>query len=221
MNKSKTLFWIYFVLFFFINTYIYFSLLNNFLPYVSNFTNVVILFFLVILVIPFTAFVAESITKFSLRSGLNKRKNFTLFVTGIVFVTVAIASFQTYDNYREKNLNEVIEFDKNKWEYIIVGHDLRLEKQEHQAFAESFQALFEQYTVKKIPDREWDPDVSKENGFNFTAYYGDKTITVSIFENRVSSIDKGYFEIIDGPMNMNWLDKLYDEGIGEQLTSNK
>lgn len=195
--------------------------MNRFLPWIDNLTNIVVLFILVIVVIPFTAFVAEWITKFSLRSGLNRRRNFTLFVTGIIFVTVAVASFQMYDNYREKNLNEVIQFDKNAWDYIIVKHDLRLDKEEHQAYAESLQALFEQYTVRKIPDHKWDSDVSKENGFNFTVYYEDKTMMVNIYENRISSIENGYFEIIDGPMNMNWLDKLYDEGIGEQLAHDK
>lgn len=195
--------------------------MNRILPWSGNLTNIAVLFILLLIVIPFTAFVAEWITKFSLRSGLNRRRNFTLFITGIIFATVSIASFQTYNEHREKSLNEVIQFDKHAWEYIIVGHDLRLDKEEHQAYAESFQALFEQYTVKKISDRAWDSDVSKENGFSFSFYYKDNITMVNIYENRISSIEKGYYEIIDGPMNMNWLDKFYDEGIGEQLAQNK
>ncbi|MHA6252475.1 hypothetical protein [Oceanobacillus sp. CAU 1775] len=220
MNKSKALFWIFFTILFFIHFYIFLFIADRFLFWGTNFANIFFVFIFVIVVIPTTAFVAEWTTKFSMRIGLKKKKNFIIFVSSLVILTASVLTITTYNDYREKGLNEVIQFNKNNWEYIILGHDLRLDKEAHYAFGESLEALLEQYTVKKMPDRDWNPDVSKENGFNFTVYDNDNVIIASIYEHRINFLNDGnYYEVLDGPINMNWLDKMHEEGIGEKLAA--
>lgn len=212
MSKSKSLFWLLFITLLIISSSIYHFIWNLFFNAGTNLSNLAFIFLFVIAVIPISAYFAEKLTKLSLRKGLSKNRNFKIFISFILITTVSVISFSIYNDYREKTLNEVIHFNPNNWEYIMVNDTLKLDKEEHAAL---FNELFNRYHVKKMSDRDWDSDVSKEHGFSITIFTDkDEIIMASIYENRMVYYNDGkYYTILDGPIDFAWLDGLYSKSV--------
>lgn len=130
-------------------------------------------------------------------------------ITILIAVILAILIIITVNNYREKGLDDVISYDIANFNYLIINGDLKTDKKE---YAKGLKKLLGQYRVKKMKDREWDSDVSKEKGVSITIYIKDKPIMASIYEYRVVFYNDGdYYKVINGPINMDWVDKMYNE----------
>lgn len=111
---------------------------------------------------------------------------------------------------KDKGLDEVINYNIENFDYLVINNELKTDKKEH---AEELSELLGHYQVKKMKDRDWDSDVSKENGFLITIYSNDEPILLaSIYENRLVFYNDGeYYKVLNGPIDMGWLEKMYNK----------
>lgn len=138
---------------------------------------------------------------------MKKKKG--LYLTIFIAIMVILPSTLIFNHYKVKDLDDVINYKLAHFDYLMINHDLNTDKKEH---AEEFKEFLGQYQVKKMKDREWDSDVSDETGFSITIYSKGKPILASIYENRVVFYNKGnYYKVVNGPIDMDWVDKMYNE----------
>ncbi|GLO65249.1 hypothetical protein MACH08_10330 [Oceanobacillus kimchii] len=64
-----------------------------------------------------------------------------------------------------------------------------------------------QYQVKKINDRDWNSDVSKETGFMIEIRTENEVVMASIYENQLMSINNNgdYYKVVNGPIEIRWV----------------
>lgn len=205
--KAKTLFWIFFIILGGINTILSFYTIDYLIPWDNPEITIIGVLIYILVIIPLTAFLAEKATKISLRVGLEKRRNFIIFLVIIVMIPIVMV----FNENREKWLDEVIQYQTTNIEYIMIGHDFNnsTDKEEH---AEELKELLSQYRVKKMRDSEWDSHEPSEKSYQITIYSKGKPIMASIYENRVLSLNRGnYYRVINGPIDLTWFDELYEE----------
>ncbi|WP_047982462.1 hypothetical protein [Ornithinibacillus contaminans] len=209
MNKSKGLFFIFFIFLLFISSYIYGLIYIKFIPWNYDFTDIIYVLLYFIAVIPLTAFVAEKLVKYSLRKGLDKDKTVKIFIPIMIAVPIILISIYLVDDYREKGLEDVISFNSSNIDYILVNDNLQTDSKEQ---ADSLQEFLSQYQVKKMKNDEWNSDVSNEKGFRITIHSNDKPIGASIYENRLVSYNSGdYYKVVNGPIDMDWVEEMMEE----------
>ncbi|WP_077595894.1 hypothetical protein [Oceanobacillus kimchii] len=83
----------------------------------------------------------------------------------------------------------------------------------HQKMTEDHQAVkkmvefLSQYQVKKINDRDWNSDVSKETGFMIEIRTENEVVMASIYENQLMSINNNgdYYKVVNGPIEIRWV----------------
>ncbi|KGR79038.1 hypothetical protein [Ureibacillus manganicus] len=205
--KAKTLFWIFFIILGGMNTVLIIYIIDHLIPLNKTGKTIIALVIFIVAIIPLTGFLAEKVTKISLRLGLEKRRNFIIFLAIIVMIPIMMI----FNENREKDLDEVIQFQTKNVDYIIIGNEFenRTVQEKH---AVELKELLNQYRVKKMKDSEWDPDVSKEKGYYITIYSKGKPIIASIYENRILSVNRGnYYHVLNGPIDLTWFDELYEE----------
>lgn len=204
--KSTTLFWILFFMIGLMNLYIFAFIVDRVIPWENPVKTIVSIFVFLIVMIPLTVILSEKAAKASLKLGLEKQKNFLLFLAIIVMIPLIML----FNENREKGLDEVIQFQPKHVDFILIGHDhIRTDKEEH---AKQLKELLSQYRVKKMKDSDWDADVSREKGFQITIYEKGKPIIAFVYENRVSSLNRGnYYYVLNGPINLTWFEQFFEE----------
>lgn len=133
-----------------------------------------------------------------------KRKVF-IFLT-ILLIAIGIFSYKIIDQNKEKNLGELIIFDPSKVQSIIIDFEWNTEQKEQ---VEEFKDFLGQYRVKKMKDHEWNSDVSKEKGILVTVYIDNEIIMASIYENRLNLVNDGYYKVLNGPIDIDWINEIY------------
>ncbi|WP_017795937.1 hypothetical protein [Oceanobacillus kimchii] len=78
--------------------------------------------------------------------------------------------------------------------------------EDHQAVKKMVEFL-SQYQVKKINDRDWNSDVSKETGFMIEIRTENEVVMASIYENQLMSINNNgdYYKVVNGPIEIRWV----------------
>lgn len=201
MNRGKSLFWLMFVILLSAISAAYSSIYVWFIPWDTSILSV--LLFLVAIV-PLTAFLSERLVKFAIRKGLDRNR---AFMPAIIILPISLFAFVLYIDYREKGLDDVIEYDTENFEYLIIDDRYHSDNKEK---AEGLRDFFGVYRVVKMRDRDWDSDVSKENGFTLTIYSKGKPLVASVYENRVHS-DTDYYRVINGPIDLERMGQIFDE----------
>ncbi|TFB14146.1 hypothetical protein E3U55_14630 [Filobacillus milosensis] len=120
-------------------------------------------------------------------------------------------SLNIYNEYREKGLGEVIEYDTSDVEELVFyeGHPPYNWKTDEVEHADALKEFLSQYRVKKMSDDEWNTNVSKEKGFQVTIYLEDKIIMSTIYENRLmvlGSSSGSIFKVTNGPIDVEWVE---------------
>lgn len=144
--------------------------------------------------------------KHSQERGMGKIKKFIIFIAVIIAIPIIIM----INNPKEKGLDDVINYNIENVDYLAINNELKTDKKEN---IKDLSKLLSQYRVKKMKESDWDSDVSKENGFFISIYSnGEPIILASIYENRLVLYNTGeYYEVLNGPIDMGWVDKVYSE----------
>ncbi|MFJ7934523.1 hypothetical protein [Sporosarcina sp. NPDC096371] len=202
-TKSDFAFTLLVVIFFIL----YFKILAlawNLLIFVNAITDVINFIIVIFVVIP---------------AAYNSAKLFLKVVKKeiIVYLIVGIFAagflFSKYNEYREKNLGDLYAYHESSFESLefeYIGHD-PWSANEKQPMEELMEFL-SQYQVKKMKDSEWDSNLSGEKGFwAYTRYGKDRLEMVSIFGDRLIFASDGYYKVINGPVDMNWIESFNKE----------
>lgn len=135
------------------------------------------------------------------------------FVIGAIILI--FLSIKFYDDHRVKGLGDVIEYDINKFETLAFNEgymdsfDWRTDQKEH---AEKLDDFLSQYLVKKMKDKEWNPDLSEEKGFKMTIYTKGDPIIAFIYEYRLLFLnEQHYYEVVNGPIDINWVESYVEK----------
>ena len=140
---------------------------------------------------------------------INKR----YLISGLVVVIVIFFSMKIYNEYREKSLDEVIGYyssSLHSFVFKFIGDNIEWKTDKEVPLEELIEFL-SRYQVKKMKDVEWNSDVSKEEGFDISIYSKGKPILVSIYEERIHLLSgHGYYKVINGPINMDWVKKYHE-----------
>ncbi|WP_226674702.1 hypothetical protein [Mesobacillus jeotgali] len=149
-----------------------------------------------------------------------KKKNF--YILSIVIFIFLIYGVARWNDYREKNLADLL--DTSKIEKIYYNQ-LPI-KDEMAAYnrqltdGQSIQALItflSRYKVKKIGDRDF---VSEYPDEQFQLEYEDDRVTMpSIIERDVLLNDMYQYEITNGSVDYEWLEEFLERN-GEEVTIN-
>ncbi|MBO8155501.1 MAG: hypothetical protein H0Z32_03475 [Bacillaceae bacterium] len=208
-------YWIFFNVILFFISYIGY-LLGEKLYLWSSYITIIIGLILFVAIIPFAAYLADLLMKFTIDKNIYKKSIFKFFLVGMIVLPIALVSMTIYNEYREKNLSNVLGYDPShvkSMEFHLEGSSPFWKNNNHEAVLELYNFL-SQYHVKKMRDSEWDRDVSKETGFWFTIYTKGDIIRVSVYENRLilyGGRNSDYFSVTNGPIDMEWIANYNDK----------
>ncbi|TMW71041.1 hypothetical protein [Alteribacter natronophilus] len=132
-----------------------------------------------------------------------------LIITGAAAVIIFF-SIKTYDDYREKSLDDVMAYDTSEVDSLVMNHELITDNERH---AEELSAYLSQYQVRKMRNRDWDPDVSGTKGFDVSINGEDGTLAwAGIYEDRLHLYSRSaYYEILNGPIDMGWVGRFIED----------
>lgn len=143
------------------------------------------------------------------RTNIIKKKN--RYVVALIIVGGLIFSFMRWNDYREKDLVEVIDAEE-----IVEFHFADRTEEYHGVDfngkvtdPKSLQELadfFSQYRVKKEGGRNFSTKVPEEQ-FSFLIFYEDERITIpSLIERDILLFDMDQYTIVNGPVDYAWLE---------------
>lgn len=212
MYKNRD--WYYWILFsvilFFISYFAYFIAVKFYLS--SSYIGLIIgVMAFLVFIIPVSTFLASLLMKFIMHNKIDKKSSFKFIIAIIIILPIGLVAITNYNEYKVKNLENILRFDPTKVESMsfIFDGNIAWENSDVEASKELYNFL-SQYKVKKMRNNEWDGDVSKETGFIFTASTKSAIIIVSVFENRLMRSDAGHYLVTNGPIDMEWIVK-YNE----------
>ena len=207
--KGKFLFFIFLFILIPFSFYVYANIYDNYISWNNGYSTILAILIYLIVFIPLMAYLSEKLAKFSLKLGLDKRKNFIIFIAILITIPIIV----TINDYREKDLDDVISFNSKNFEQLILGNAWTTDKKEH---ADELIDFLSQYRIKKMKDDEWNGDVSKEKGFSIDIYLKDKSLGASIYENRVWVYRSGKsYHVVNGPIDIDWIEKKVQEEFDE------
>lgn len=208
-------YWIFFIVLLFFISYIAYILGEKFYLW-SSYITIIIGLILFVAIIPFAAFLADLLMKFTIDKNLYKKSIFKFLLVFMIVLPFALVFITIYNEYREKNLSNVLGYNPahvKSMEFHLEGSSTFWKNNNHEAVLELYNFL-SQYHVKKMRDSEWDRDVSKETGFWFTIYTKGDIIRVSVYENRLilyGGRNSDYFSVTNGPIDMEWIANYNDK----------
>ena len=209
-NRKNGYYWIIFSFMLFIISYIYYFLAEKYHFWSSFIVILTSVLLFIVVIIPCTVYLADRLMKFTLDKNIHKKSVFKFLLAFMILLPFAFVSITIYNEYREKNLTDVLNYDKNhvkSLQFHLDGSE-PWENNNDEAAKELYDFL-SQYNVKKMRDSEWDSDVSKETSFRFTIYTKGDIIIASVHENRLllfSDYSNGnYYSVTNGPINTEWI----------------
>ncbi|MCZ0703530.1 hypothetical protein J2T56_001731 [Natronobacillus azotifigens] len=202
--KAKFLFYIFLIILLLINSLLYraFSLyMFGVIP--TNwigFMNISVIIIYLFVVIPVSAYLAEQL-------AIQTRNRSVIFPIAIIGVPILVFSLHTINEYKVKGLDDILDYHSSKVELLVIngGHPNDEWSTDNREQIEQVTHFFSQYQGKKMKDRDWDGDVSNENGFKVSVYTEDKVIVASIYEERILSLNAGAYWIVGEPVDVDWV----------------
>lgn len=123
-----------------------------------------------------------------------------------IAVVVLLLLFTLYSDYKERRLDDVIIYNPStfhSFSFRLQGNEEW--KTDQKEPAEELIEFISQYRVKKMKNDEWDSNVSEEKGFEVSIISNDKPVSAVIYEDRIHLYSYGYYSIINGPIDMDWI----------------
>lgn len=219
MDKNRGLYWILFITILFIISYVYRFFIYEFIykritptwVAITDFMAVLIYF---IAIIPLTAFLSEKLATYAQSKELKNSKSFKLFIIVMMAIPITLFFAKIMNEYKEKNLDDVINYQStafNDFEFKFIGDHYDEWKTNEQETVEELIEFLSQYRVKKMKDDEWDSDVSQEKGFYMTIFLDGKPNMISIYEDRVLLYRSGGYKVVNGPIDIDWVEKYHEK----------
>ena len=141
----------------------------------------------------------------------NKRIRYLILAVIISGITYSLFVF---NDYREKDLDKVISFKLNNFTSLTVrdiNDTYELETDDSKAATELL-TFMQNYRVKKVSDRAFDDDLMNDRGFEIIINDGESDeIIALIHEYEVHNYEKGYYQVINGPIDLSWVKELNDK----------
>lgn len=213
--KRKTLFWIFFIMFVNLGTYMakqFYLFIIAIFPPITGF-NVLAILLYVLIAFPASAYFAEKVSYYSLDLGLDQRKPFVIFVTIVIIVPASLFTISKINEYKVKGLDHVIRYDVQDVHSIILNEGIEDGewKTKDETFMDKLNTFLGQYKVKKINEQEWDEKEIIGNGFTLSVYTEkgfQGALVASIYQNGLLFYNDGsYYEVINGPVDIEWIEK--------------
>lgn len=138
------------------------------------------------------------------------KKKYSYFLALIV-VGILVFSFLRWDDYREKDLVEVLDAEEIvEFRYTDRTEDYSTDTYngivKDQEPLQELATFFSQYRVKKEGGRDFDMKYPVEQ-FTFHIFYEDDRITIpSLIERDVFLFDMDRYKIVNGPVDYAWLE---------------
>ncbi|PKR76912.1 hypothetical protein CEY16_13990 [Halalkalibacillus sediminis] len=203
--KSKLLFWFFFIVLLVWSYYGFKYFFSEIFP--SNWNKniflslvAIILFWLIALSL--SGYLSEKLTKYSLKKGV-------LFTATMIAIPISVFSLMYLYEYRERELDVVISPHAEGFESISFYGDYEWRTDEKDNFDELNEFLG-QYRVEKMKDDEWNSDVSNEKGIHFNII-SNTHLSASIYEERIHLYPEGYFKVLNGPIDIDWVRNYIEE----------
>lgn len=170
------------------------------------FEIVLICVFLIFLVI--SGFIANKMTKQVMKKNLSNGTYVILF-TALLLVIPGGMLIKNMNSYQEQHLDHVLSYDMTKFQSLTYdGDGLSEWYTTNVEDAKEFNTFLSQYQVRKMKDNRWDSDVSEEQGFLITIYTeADDPIIATIYEHRLSVVNGDYYEVLNSPVDMDWVNQ--------------
>lgn len=141
-------------------------------------------------------------------------------IIGII-VVIIIISLKTVNDYRERNLVDLIKYKSTDFlslGFTTDGNKVQGNKgyewfTEDKKPADELLEFLGQYRVKKINEEEFSGNLNKEEifEFNFTISHSKaKPALVWVFGNKIHILSKGYYKVVNGPVEVEWI-RRYNE----------
>ncbi|TFD99447.1 hypothetical protein [Jeotgalibacillus salarius] len=207
-TSKNSYYWIYFIIICSLLLYAGYFLGEEFhlwSSYVGITAGVLVL---LIIIIPLTAYLADKLMKFTADKDLHEKRMFKFSLAFMMVLPVALVAGTIYNEYREKNLTNVLDYSPEHVEVMLLDSEVSSVQWEvsHAKAAKELFDFLKQYDVKKMRMTEWDTDVSEESRFVFTIYTKNDIIGASVYENRLILYNEGeYYSVTNGPVDIEWM----------------
>ena len=145
------------------------------------------------------------------KKGKNIIKNKYVYVFVIVVALAFVFGILRWNDYREKELVDVLEADK----IVAIQYEMDdvyiLDSVIDEKSIQELLEFFSQYKVKKEGPRNFTTKFPDEQ-FSFTFEYEDERITLpTLFERDVVLIEYDQYKITNGPIDYKWIENFMKE----------
>jgi len=123
----------------------------------------------------------------------------------LLAIVVLFFSFKLYDKYKEKNFADEMNYNPSSFESLTFSDKKSLAwREDTKEPVETLMNYLNNYQIKKNDKCTF----YSTKGFEFTIRSKDgKEKYVSIFNNCAYIMDYGLVEIVNGPVDMSWVQK--------------
>ncbi|MFC7321660.1 hypothetical protein [Halobacillus campisalis] len=133
-----------------------------------------------------------------------------IIILGIFF------SLKILNDYREKSLVDVISYHPGDYQSLGFTND-RGNVSSDQVYewwsydkepADELIEFLRQYRVKKIKYEKFEERLTKEESFEFAIRHSNANpVTGMVMENVIHMYNEDYYEVVNGPVNMEWIEE--------------
>ncbi|MFB1051452.1 hypothetical protein [Paraliobacillus sp. JSM ZJ581] len=136
---------------------------------------------------------------------MKNKKYITIgFIAAVLFFSVELIN-----DYKEKNLGDVVNFNPSDLNYLDIDMEVHTNEK---IYAEKLIEFISQYRVQKIRSKVWEREYSATKGFTFiiSKKNGD-SVSFTIQQERLHYHSSDYYKVLNGPINMDWLENFKNE----------
>lgn len=144
-----------------------------------------------------------------------KNKKLWYLIIGILAISL-FYSLKLFNDYRERNLVDLISYKPA--EFYSFGF-IKNEVPEYKAYswftkdmepADELMNFLSQYRAKKISEEEFNQSMFGVEKFEFTITHSKANpAIVFAYENVVHIVAGNYYEIVNGPIDMEWINSFH------------
>ncbi|MHA6252246.1 hypothetical protein [Oceanobacillus sp. CAU 1775] len=142
-----------------------------------------------------------------------KKKLIIYLIVGVVSIGFLI-SLQTWNDYSVKDLDEVIGYIPNDFTSLTLREKndrFELKTDDNEAI-EELSSFMKSYRIKKVSDRAYDDNLTNDEGFEIAINHTQADrIKALIHKDEVHIYRKGYYQVINGPIDMSWVRKFNEK----------
>lgn len=119
--------------------------------------------------------------------------------------------FLKYTDYKEKGLDSLfVQYSEDFKSMAFEAYDNNKSIPDDKAVNDELTDFLSHYQVMKIKDAEWDTAVSSEKGVWIDIQSENKLLTILFLEKHVHMPGFGYYKVINGPIDIDWLQSFQD-----------